>query len=100
VPDFSCLSVICAGALPPNPQELLGRVSFGYLMETAAGRYDVVIVDTPPFLQCADAQLVAARARGAVIAAKRHDARLADIMRVKAQLQSDEVVLLGAVIDG
>ncbi len=34
VPDFSCLSVMCAGAPPPNPQEMLGRVSFGYLMET------------------------------------------------------------------
>jgi chain length determinant protein tyrosine kinase EpsG len=100
VPDFSCLSVMCAGARPPNPQEMLGRVSFGYLMESAPTKYDVVIVDTPPFLRCADAQLVAARARGAVISTKRHDARLADILRVKAQLESDEVVLLGAVIDG
>jgi protein-tyrosine kinase len=100
VPDFSCLSVMCAGAPPPNPQEMLGRVSFGYLMESAHTKYDVVIADTPPFLQCADAQLVAARARGAVIAAKRHDARLADILRVKAQLESHDVVLLGAVIDG
>jgi protein-tyrosine kinase len=99
VPDFSCLSVMCAGAPPPNPQELLGRVSFGYLMETAPTKYDVVIADTPPFLQCADAQLVAARARGAVIATKRHDARLADVLRVKAQLESDDVTLLGAVID-
>jgi protein-tyrosine kinase len=100
VPDFSCLSVMCAGARPPNPQEMLGRVSFGYLMESAPTKYDVVILDTPPFLQCADAQIVAARARGAVIATKRHDARLADVLRVKAQLESHEVVLLGAVIDG
>jgi len=100
VPDFSCLSVMCAGAPPPNPQELLGRVSFGYLMETAPTKYDVVIADTPPFLQCADAQLVAARARGAILATKRHDARLANVLRVKSQLESDDVTLLGAVIDG
>jgi protein-tyrosine kinase len=100
VPGFSSLSLLCAGELPPNPQELLGRVSFGYLMETVPVRYDVVIVDTPPIRECADAQLVASRARGAILAIKRHDARLADVLRVKAQLESADVSLLGAVIDG
>jgi len=100
VPGFSCLSLMCAGSPPPNPQELLGRVSFGYLMEIAPAKYDVVILDTPPMLQCADAQLIAARARGAVLATKRHSTRLADVLRVKAQLHSADVLLLGAVIDG
>ena len=100
VPGFSCLSVMCAGAPPPNPQELLGRVSFGYLMEIAPTKYDVVLVDAPPMLQCADARIIAARARGAVLSTKRHDTRLADVVRVKAQLESAEVSLLGAVIDG
>jgi protein-tyrosine kinase len=100
VPGFSCLSVICAGALPPNPQELLGRASFARLMETAPTQYDVVIVDTPPMAQCADAQIIAARARGAVLATKRHGTRVADALRIKTQLESAEVSLLGAVIDG
>ena len=100
VPGFSCLSLLCAGERPPNPQELLGHVSFGYLMEAALGRYDVVIVDTPPLRECADAQLVASRARGAVLSIKRHITRLADLLRVKSQLESAGVTLLGAVIDG
>jgi protein-tyrosine kinase len=99
VPGFSCLSVMCAGALPPNPQELLGRVSFDYLMETAPAKYDVVIVVAPPILECADAQLIAARAGGAVLATKRHRTRLADALRVKSQLEPSGAVLLGAVID-
>jgi protein-tyrosine kinase len=100
VPGINCLSLLCAGEPPPNPQELLGRVSFGYLMETAPVKFDVVIVDTAPIRECADAQLVASRARGAVLAINRHNTRLADVMRVKAQLESAEVSLLGAVIDG
>ncbi len=100
VPGFSSLSLLCAGEPPPNPQELLGRVSFGYLMETAPVKYDVVIVDTPAICECRDAQLVASRTRGAVLAIKRHDSRLADVLRVKAQLESADVSLLGAVIDG
>jgi protein-tyrosine kinase len=99
VVEFGSLSVMCAGALPPNPQELLGRVSFAYLMETVAAKYDVVIVDTPPMLQCADARLIAGRARGSVLATKRHGTRLSDVLRVKSQLEAAEVRLLGAVID-
>jgi len=99
VPGFRCLSVMCAGAPPSNPQELFERVLFGFLMETVPNQYDVVIVDTPPMLECADAQLIAARARGAVLVTKRHRTRLADIMRVKSQLESADVSLLGAVID-
>jgi protein-tyrosine kinase len=99
VPGFSCLSVMCAGASPRNPQELLGHISFGYLMETSPTKYDVVIVDAPPMLECADAQVIAARAGGVVLATKRHRTRLADAIRVKAQLEPAGAVLLGAVID-
>jgi chain length determinant protein tyrosine kinase EpsG len=100
VPGFSRLSVMCAGAAPANPQELLGHISFGYLLETSPTKYDVVIVDAPPMLECADAQLIAARTGGAVLATQRHRARLADAIRVKAQLGAAGAVLLGAVIDG
>ena len=93
------MSVMCAGASPPNPQELLGHISFGYLMETSPTKYDVVIVDAPPMLECADAQLIAARAGGVVLATKRHRTRLADAIRVKSQLEPAGAVLLGAVID-
>jgi chain length determinant protein tyrosine kinase EpsG len=100
VPGFSCLSVIFSGALPPNPQELLGHVSFAYLMETATAKFGVVIVDTPPMAQCADAQLVAARTGGAVLATRRHATRLPDVVRIKSLLEDAGVNLLGAVVDG
>lgn len=100
VPGFSCLSVMCTGKLPPNPQELLGNFSFGYLMESAPAKFEVVIVDAPPMLECADAQLIAARAGGAVLAVKRHHTTVADARRVSALLQPAGATLLGSVIDG
>jgi chain length determinant protein tyrosine kinase EpsG len=100
VPGFNCLSVMCAGAAPLNAQELLGHISFGYLLETSSALYDVVIVDTPPLLECADAQIIASRAGGVLLATQRHRARLADAVRVNAQLEPAGAVLLGAVIDG
>jgi len=35
VEPFATLAVLCAGANPPNPHELLSAVSFSYLIETA-----------------------------------------------------------------
>ena len=69
-------------------------------METSSVQYDVVIIDTPPVLECADAQVIAARAGGVLLATQRHRSRLADAVRVKSQLEPAGAVLLGAVIDG
>jgi protein-tyrosine kinase len=100
VPGFGALSVMCAGGVRVNAQELLGHVSFGYLMETSSAEYDVVIVDTPPVLECADAQVIAARTGAVLLATQRHRSRLADAIRVKSILEPARAEMLGAVIEG
>lgn len=98
VAHFKELSVLCAGPLPPNPQELLGRVGFAYIMETAPAAFDAVIIDAPPVLECADSLLVAARAGACLIVARRHHTRVADVQRTKELLGTTGSVLLGTVI--
>jgi protein-tyrosine kinase len=99
VPGFSSLSVICAGNSPVNAQELLGHISFGYLMETVSSQFDVVILDAPPVLECADAQIIASRAGGVVLTTRRHRSRVAEAIQVKSLLEPAGAILLGAVID-
>jgi chain length determinant protein tyrosine kinase EpsG len=98
VPAVENLHVLCAGSVPINPQELLSRTPLIYLMKTLPERYHAVIVATPPALAYADSQIVAARARGCLLVTRRHRTRLADVARVKAQLEPGHVVLLGGVI--
>jgi capsular exopolysaccharide synthesis family protein len=98
VPAVENLHVLCAGAVPINPQELLSRTPLIYLLKTLPERYHAVIVATPPALDYADAQIVAARARGCLLVTRRHRTRLADVARVKAQLEPGQSVLLGGVI--
>src|SRR5882757_7093173 len=101
VPGFGeLLSVLPVGAVPPNPQELLNRVSFHYLMETVPAGFDVVIVYCPPLLEFADAQMICARTRGALLVAKRHETRVSEIDSVQAYLQPTGASLLGVVVDG
>jgi chain length determinant protein tyrosine kinase EpsG len=100
VAPFENLSLLCAGAPPPNPQELLGRVNFSYLMETAPSVFDVVIVDAPPVLGFADAQLVAARTGACILASRRNVTLVSDLEKAKAQLAPSGAALLGAVMFG
>src|SRR6185369_4355533 len=56
VSGLAGLAILPAGPLPPNPLELLSRGAFAGLVAKAAGEYDVVLLDTPPVNEYADAQ--------------------------------------------
>jgi protein-tyrosine kinase len=99
VMGFDRLSVLAAGPAVPNPQELLSRVPFSYAMETLPSGFDIVIVDTPPVLDCADAQIIAAHAGGCLLVARRHVTRLNDISRCKRRLEPSNAAVLGLVIN-
>jgi protein-tyrosine kinase len=98
VPHFDHLCVLPAGSPPPNPQELLSRLSFTELLTELGTRFDVILLDTPPLLQFADAQIVAARAGACVLGTRRNGSTLDDIARAKAQLNPSITNFLGAVI--
>jgi receptor protein-tyrosine kinase len=99
VNEFENLFVACAGAVPPNPQELLGRVNFSYLIESAPASFDVVIIDAPPLLECADAQLPVARARGCVLSTRLNKTSLTDLEKVRSFLHPTGAQIVGTVVN-
>ena len=52
------LYVIGRGQIPPNPSELLMHKNFSDFLEQISAQYDMVILDTPPFLAVTDAAIV------------------------------------------
>jgi len=77
---------------------MLARDTFANVMESLPSKFDVVIVDTAPVLECADAQIVCARAGGCLLVTRRHQSRLRDLKRVVQQLAPSGAVILGTVI--
>lgn len=53
------LDVLPAGTVPPNPTELLGSREMKEMLEDAAQRYDIIILDTPPINVVPDALTLA-----------------------------------------
>ncbi len=99
VPSLEHLRVLCAGAVPANPQELLSRASFIYVLKKMAEKYRAIVIDTPPVLAYADAQIVSARAQGCLLVTRRHHTKLADVEDVKRRLEPTGAQLLGSVIN-
>lgn len=99
IPGLPGLAVLPAGAVPPNPQELLGRPAFGSLLRIASERFDVIIIDTPAGSEYADAELVAARAGAAVLVAKQNHTKLPQTAQLARRLQDSGVALIGSVLN-
>jgi protein-tyrosine kinase len=99
IPDFVDLSVLPAGTTPPNPAELLSRPNFAELLAGFAGHYDVILLDTPAANVASDFQIVVARARGAVIAVRKHRTRLDDVAAIKAMITASGAEVVGAVVN-
>src|SRR5512134_3381071 len=71
LPQFGTLSLLPAGACPPNPQELLLRPALTALLEELRQAFDVILFDTPPATLSADALSLAYRAGSAIVLARK-----------------------------
>jgi chain length determinant protein tyrosine kinase EpsG len=96
---FDELSIVTAGTIPPNPQELLSRASFTYFINQAASQYDIVLVDTPPAMLSADAQATVARCGGALLVSRLNKTRISEITEVRNQIAVTGARVVGAVIN-
>lgn len=61
------LVVLAAGALPPNPSELLGSAAMRAVIDELAVRFDYVLIDAPPILPVTDAALLTSMSSGALV---------------------------------
>ncbi len=50
---------VTSGPIPPNPAELLHGERLAQLLEQAKGRFDRIVVDSPPVIAVSDARVVA-----------------------------------------
>lgn len=99
VDSFVDFSVLGAGTIPPNPQELLNRSTFTDFMNQAIAQYDVVLVDTTPTSATADAQATAARCGGALLVSRLNHTRLSDLTEMREQISVTGARIVAAVVN-
>ena len=99
VSEFGSLSLLPAGACPPNPQELLLRPAFATLLEELRTEFDVILFDTPPAKLYADAQSLAFRAGSVMMLARKDHTRFADTASVIRELSDTGARVVGTVLN-
>jgi chain length determinant protein tyrosine kinase EpsG len=93
------LSVLPAGAVPPNPQELIGRPVFAELLQTLIQNFDVVIVDTPGASTHAEALTIAVGTSSALVLARKNRSSVRDLATLARSLEQTRTTLVGSVLN-
>ena len=89
--------VLASGPLPPNPSELLASRHMAALLDDLRGRYDLVLLDTPPLLPVTDAAAVAPAADGVVVVCRFKQSRCAQLQSAVDGLDAVSATLLGTI---
>ncbi|MCE2826738.1 MAG: polysaccharide biosynthesis tyrosine autokinase [Verrucomicrobium sp.] len=93
------LDVICCGAVPPNPSELVGSNRMVRFLEEAARRYDRVVLDCPPVSAVSDPLIVGAMADAMVFVTKFNKIRREHAQRSVQRIQDAGIHLVGLVLN-
>lgn len=96
--QFSQLTVLTAGSIPPNPSELLGSLAAKKMFSDLRKKFDYVIVDSSPLLAVTDGAILAAEADGALVAVRAGKTKRDQLAHAIGMLRDVDAKLLGAVL--
>lgn len=93
------LSILGPGTLPPNPSELLGSLQFNQLLSQLESRFDIVVIDSPPLLAVADANLLGVQADGVILVTRFGKTMRDAVHNATSMLSQGDKTLLGTVLN-
>ena len=100
LPDNDNLFVLTAGSIPPDPIKLLSSRKMHYLMEQFIALFDLVIYDTPPLIDLADAHLVGSNTDATVLIVKIEKTDRNLVNKALNQLNIADIRVFGVVANG
>lgn len=94
------LDVLTAGVVPPNPVAMLESKRAETLLNTLRQEYDLVIIDTSPIIEHADASLLANMADSMLIVARPNRLKKLPAKTAKQLVERSTAQVLGIVVNG
>lgn len=93
------LDVLGAGAIPPNPSELLASPAMTVTLAELAGRYDYVLIDCPPVLPVTDAVVLSTKVDGMLVLVGSTVVRKEQLDATLEALEAVDNTVLGLVLN-
>ena len=92
------LSLLPAGPAPPNPPSVLSSPKMAKLVEELRQRFDLILIDSPPVGNLADAALLAALSDASVLVARAGQTARASLVAAAAALSRPRAPIVGVVV--
>ena len=95
------LLAITSGPIPPNPSELLGASRLELLVEKLIeeGRFEHVIMDSPPSIQVADGVILSSRMEATVMVVRAGKTSRTSLAQATGRLRQARGRVIGAVLN-
>jgi len=91
---------IPSGTIPPNPSELLGSVQMKNFLAAMKEQYDIIVLDSPPFITVTDAEILFNMTDGTILVAQANKTPFDAFIKSYVRLSSiNPHNLLGAVLN-
>jgi len=93
------LDVVCVGATPSQPSELIGSKRMIHFLQEVSKRYDRVVMDCPPVSAVSDPLILSAMADGVVFVTKFNKIRREHARKTVQRIQDAGIHLCGVILN-
>jgi tyrosine-protein kinase Etk/Wzc len=97
--DADGLSLISCGNRAENPAGLLMKSRFKEMLRCFSEEFDLVVVDTPPFLMVTDAEIIAGEAGATILVLRSGMQSESEIVDTLKKLERSEARVVGAIFN-
>jgi capsular exopolysaccharide synthesis family protein len=95
----SNLTVLCSGAIPPNPLELILSERFANTLAALAKHFEVIVIDSPPIELVSDALVIASLSTGVIFVTKAQSTPYALARKGLRRLTRANAHIVGVVLN-
>lgn len=93
------LSLVSGGVVPPNPSELLASHKMKDFIDTARGKFDLVILDSPPVGMLTDAIIVSGLSDGVIVVVESGKTSKRVLARIHQMLEHVKARIIGMIFN-
>ncbi len=97
--EIENLWVLPSGPIPPNPSELLGSPRMRAILEALKGRFDRIVLDSPPTVAVTDASVLGKLADTTLMVVNAHGTRKKVAAQGRENLATVGVPLTGVILN-
>lgn len=93
------LYVLTSGTIPPNPSKMIESNRMELFLHKANGRFDFIIIDTPPVIAVADAQILSTMVKGVLLVVASAESEISGVKKAKELLDQVKANIIGVVLN-